>query len=280
MTPSFSTAGLRASCWIGGERADTARVRLFCFPFAGGAASLFRDWSARLPADIAVFSLQLPGRENRIREAPHRAMPDVVDDIVAKLEPWLDEPLIFFGYSLGALIAFETARELRRRGRPLPRRLFIASSAAPHCRTQRRIPIHRLPFDQLIHEIRRTGGTPEQVLRDRKVMETVLPMIRADFEVLETYRYEAEAPLSLPITAYGGLEDPEVPAEHIAEWGIETATRFQMQFFPGWHFILKTATDRILADLAREASWLAERNDDPFAADRCFRRRSFGFEFP
>jgi medium-chain acyl-[acyl-carrier-protein] hydrolase len=232
------------------------RLRMFLFPFAGGAAGVFHGWGAKLPQGTATAALQMPGRENRLREPPVRSMAEAVDRIVENIQPLLDVPACFFGYSLGGLMAFETARALRRKNLPQPLFLFTAATTAPQCDHSRQPPIHLLPDADLIEEIRRVGGTPEFVLRNPEIMGLIMPMIRADFEILETYRCAAEAPLPMPLVAYGGLQDGEVAPDLLAEWSSQTASSFRMKFFPGDHFFLRSAADELLADVAGELTFL------------------------
>lgn len=242
--------------WIRTDPTGEVKRRLFLFPFAGGSAGVYHGWNAQLPPGTATAALQMPGRENRLHDPAARSMAEAVAQIVASIEPLLDEPAFFFGYSLGGLMAFETALELRRRNLPLPLQMFLAASAAPQCNHGRERPIHRLPDDELIEEIRRVGGTPEFVLRNPEIMNIITPMIRADFEVLETYQGAVGSPLSMPIVAYGGLQDTEVAPEQLAEWSAQTSSSFRMKFFEGDHFFLRTATAELLTDVSREMNFL------------------------
>lgn len=161
-------------------------------------------------------------------------------------------PCAFFGYSLGGLVAFETARLLRALSLPQPRRLIVAASIAPH-RPQARSPlVHRMSNDELVVELRRFKGTPEIVLQTPDLLDLLLPVIRADFAVLETYQHEKQRPLEIPIAAFGGLADEEVSPEALADWNEHTSAGFQMRFLSGDHFFLKTAQTQLLELLARE----------------------------
>src|SRR5262245_42942511 len=130
--------------WIRTSPPGDVRTRVFFFPFAGGSAGVFHGWQAKFPPGTATAALQLPGRENRLREPVIHSMAEAVERIVAAIEPLLDVPYCFFGYSLGGLMAFETARALRRRNRPQPLRLFVAATTAPQCDHARNPPVHRL----------------------------------------------------------------------------------------------------------------------------------------
>jgi surfactin synthase thioesterase subunit len=225
---------------------------MFCFPYAGGGASVFGGWSAQLPETIEVVALQMPGRESRLREPPLRAMTDVVGQITPLIAEHGDVPFVFFGYSLGALIAFETIRALRRAGFAVPRHFFVAASMAPHVKHADKPMIHRLPDERFYEGLRRYEGIPEALLANTEFMALMIPMLRADFEVLETYHFADEPLLNVPISAYGGLSDPEIGPDAIVAWNEQTAASFTVQFFPGDHFFLRTATKPLLAAVARE----------------------------
>jgi surfactin synthase thioesterase subunit len=254
-----------ARWWIRtGERTSPA-LRLLCFPFAGGAASLYSSWATQLGSDVEVLALQLPGRENRLREPALHAMPEAVAAIVRALPEAIFAPdavpFCFFGCSLGGLVAFETIRALRRAGRPLPTRLFVAASSAPHRNHARQPPVYRRSDAEFRDELRKFQGTPEAVLNNAELMAVILPTLRADFELLETYRCEPEPALPLPIAAYGGLGDGEVPPDAVAEWGEHTSGGFSLQFLPGDHFFIKSAQAQLLDLLKREMEAVVRRHD-------------------
>src|SRR5262245_53644991 len=147
-----------------------ADVRLFCFPYAGGGASVYRGWAGCLPGSVDVCPVQLPGREARFREPPFARIGPLVEALAASIRPWLDRPFAFFGHSMGALIAFELSRRLQHEHGLQPVRLFVSGCAAPQVQTEREA-IHALPADQFRQELRRLNGTPAAVLEDDELME-------------------------------------------------------------------------------------------------------------
>lgn len=221
------------------------RLRLVCFPHAGGGSNAFRGWADAVPAGVELVMVRLPGREHLFSEP-------LIDDwsrlrtaIVDQLTPLLDRPYALFGHSLGGLIAFETARELRRRGAPLPTHVFPTGFAAPHL-PRKREPIAHLPTPEFIEALRERGGTPSEVLASTELMELLAPMIRADFLLVEKYQYVDELPLACPITAMGGSVDEGVPVTSLDAWERETHSGFRRVLVPGGHFFLQSACEHIL----------------------------------
>lgn len=215
---------------------------------------MYGGWWSQLSPGVEVVSLQMPGRENRLREPPLRNIDDAVAAIVANLTALpgaFDLPSVFFGYSLGGLLAYETVRALERAGRPLPRRLLISATAAPECDRSHIPRLHLLPDAEVIAELRKLQGTPEAILKNAELMALLLPMIRGDFEILETYRYRPAPPLPMPIAAFGGTADADVRPDELAEWSGHTAAEFTIRFFVGDHFFIRTAQDQLLAEVAK-----------------------------
>jgi medium-chain acyl-[acyl-carrier-protein] hydrolase len=195
--------------------------------------------------------IHLPGREKRRLEVPFLRMEPLVQYLANNLEPFLDVPFAFFGHSLGALTAFETAREFRSRGLALPLHLFVSAHAAPQI-PRSLSPIHQHSDANFIRElIVRYDAIPAQVLADAQMMELFLPVLRADLEILETYSYLPGAPLACPISALGGVLDSTVTTNEIEAWREQTTSVFQLHMFPGKHFFLKDARPQVLQAICR-----------------------------
>ena len=213
-------------------------MRLFCLPYAGGGASVFRSWSKGLPQNLELCAVQLPGRENRFQEPPFHQITPLVEALVIALAPQLDKPYSLYGHSVGALIAFELARKLGKKQGYGPAHLFVSAHRAPRQVNQDQ-PIHQLADDEFIRELqRRYDGIPCAIRENHELMELLIPVLRADFALSETYVYVAEEPLSCPITAFGGLKDTNVSADDLNFWGQETNHDFSLHMFPGAHFFL------------------------------------------
>lgn len=232
--------------WFGGcDPSRPAALRLFCFPFAGGSAQVFRDWKNAFGEEVEVCPIQLPGRQQRFREPPLRTVPAIAEAVSAVLAPLTDRPYALFGHSMGSAVAFEVARRLRALGAPPPAVLMVSGRGAPH-RPRSRPPIHDLPQAAFIDALRRYGGTPEEVFQHPELLDLMIPLLRADFEAVETYRPGEEPPLDCPILAFGGIDDPDVGEEDVAAWARHGAAGFAMHRLPGGHFFLNTHASDLL----------------------------------
>lgn len=231
-----------------------ARLRLFCFPYAGGGALTYREWPLHLPEHVLVTAVQPPGRSYRLKTPPFRRLDALADAIAETIRPELDLPFVFWGHSMGALVAFEVTRALRRRGLPLPMRLFASAYHAPHLPSQRP-PIDSLDDAALVAWLRGLRRTPAEVLANPKLVALILPTLRADLEACESYVHVAERPLELPIAALSASDDREVTPERIDAWVEHTCGGFARRHFAGGHFHLETDPQALLAWLAGELSW-------------------------
>ena len=250
-------SGPPAERWLAYREVNPrARLRMFCFPYAGGGASAYRGWAAALPVDVEVCPVQLPGRESRLREAPFTRPEPLIQAVAEALQPHFDMPFVFFGHSMGGMISFELTRELRRRGRRQPLHIFTAGRRAPEV-PPRETPIHDLPEAEFIEELRKLKGTPEEVLQHAELMKLLSPVLRADFAVNETYTYTEEEPLAMGISAFGGLADDEVTREDLEAWRKHTRGRFRLRMLPGDHFFLHSARDLITEAVARDLAELS-----------------------
>ncbi|HEY9157248.1 thioesterase II family protein [Candidatus Binatus sp.] len=236
---SRSTTAAAFDPWISHRKlGPKTRLRLFCFPYAGAGALIFRTWSDNLPADVEVCPLQLPGRGTRMTERPFTHLSPLVEALAQALAPLLDRPFAFFGHSLGALVSFELARRIRRQYGVHPVHLFVSAGRAPQI-PHRGPFIHTLPDSEFLMELRRLNGTPSELLGHEELMEIMLPVLRADFAVYETYLYSTEPPLNCPISAFGGLQDNKVSDSDLEAWRAQTSVSFSLRMFPGDHFFLK-----------------------------------------
>lgn len=227
--------------WIPYTRLSSRpRLRLFCFPHAGGGASSFRSWSNELPAEIEVCAIQLPGREGRVRETPFHELTPLLQAMEQALLPYLTSRFAFLGHSLGAFTAFEFARLLRRQHDLEPAAMFMSGCRAPQ-RPNRLPLIHHLPDPEFIPALSGLNCTPKPVLKDLELLEVLLPALRADFRIFENYVYIRDEPLSCPISVFGGTQDKLVDHEDLAAWSEQTESSCTLRLFPGDHLFLFNA---------------------------------------
>lgn len=225
-----------------------ARLRLFCFPYAGGGASAYRGWAKDLAPTIDVCPVQYPGRETRIQESAYTSLSAIVKDAAASLLPLLDRPYAFFGHSMGALVAFELVRHLVRQGGPGPQHLFVSGFRAPMLPYETTLR-HDLPAQEFMRQLRLLEGTPKEALDVPELMEFILPILRADCQVCDDYRYPDATPLPCALTVFGGTEDAVACEEDLRPWQRLTRAEFELRMFPGGHFFLQSARDEVLAAL-------------------------------
>lgn len=214
-----------------------ARLRLFCFPYAGGGASVYRHWATALPGSVDVCPVQLPGRENRLSEPPFAHMDELVSALDRALAPYLDLPHACFGHSMGAAVAYAWASGRQARGQPAPAHLLVSARRAPQLPDPEE-PAHALPDLQFKARLRALNGTPEEVLNHPELMELMLPLVRRDFELNDTYRPHPGPPLACPVTAFGGLDDHQVPPAQLEPWRDLTRGRFRLRMLAGDHFFI------------------------------------------
>ncbi|MBV6708158.1 thioesterase II family protein [Bacillus thuringiensis] len=231
-------------------------VRLLCFPYAGGSALAYRQWNQILAEEVEVCPVQLPGRENRLAEEPIRSLPTLISFLADELEPVLNSPIpyAFFGHSMGALISYELAIEMKKRSWQMPIRLFLSGKSSPQV-SKRETPTYNLPKKEFIEELRKMNGTPEEVLDNHEIMDLFLPILRADFELVDNYQYEKSSMLSCPITVFGGIDDPSIKTEELKHWKELTTNHFNMHLFPGDHFFIYENEKKLLKVVNEELTY-------------------------
>jgi medium-chain acyl-[acyl-carrier-protein] hydrolase len=230
-----------------------ARLRLVCFPYAGAGASAYFSWSRALRGrPVEVRAVQPPGRENRLREAPFTDLHSLVEAIASECAALADRPFAFFGHSMGSLVAFEVTRALRDRGGPVPVHLFVSGANAPDVpRTTE--PLYPLSdADEFVAAVAtRYGGLPKAVRDNRELLDVILPVLRADMRITESYVHKPAAPLPIGIAAYTGDADPMVRPELVAGWRAQSTAGFASRVFPGDHFFLAEHRDALIADVMK-----------------------------
>lgn len=241
------------SAWfITPSRRTTAALRVFAVPCAGRGASFFYPWRAVLPEWIEIIAVQLPGREERLSDDRRMRLEDIVAALALEIQPWLDRPYIILGHSMGALIAYELARALRKLQKPSPLCLVISSRKAPTISLSEPL-MHRLPDTEFVAAIQsRYNGIPQIVIDQPDLMQLLLPVLRRDIEVVETYTFRPGPPLETPLFLYGGRDDPQVSTAGLEGWRLLTTGPTFLRLFPGGHFYLQDAHALVIAELEND----------------------------
>jgi medium-chain acyl-[acyl-carrier-protein] hydrolase len=230
------------------------RLRLVCVPHAGGSASLYRRWTELLGPAVEVCAVELPGRGVRFGEPAESDMTALCDGLAAAIEPLLDGvPLAVFGHSMGARIAFELTR--RFDGRVV--HLFAAGSPAPgvalrYNMSSDRRPTAELTDDEFKQRLRDFGGTPAMILEDDQLMAVALPILRADFILVERYLVEPQARVSCPVTVFAGAAYLGTPPVAIAAWQLRTTAACRVVELDAGHFFLDSHRARLISEVARD----------------------------
>ncbi|WP_051857748.1 thioesterase II family protein [Streptomyces cellulosae] len=227
---------------------DADAIQLFCLPHAGAGASAYRDWLDVLAPGIEAIPVQLPGRESRHREPALHSAAELVAILKEPVANRAGTDFALFGHSMGALLSYELAHVLSALGKP-PRHLFVSGLGAPH------LPptgprLHDLPDDELLTVVARLEGTSPEVLAQPELVQLLLPLLRADLTVWETYTpVPRRGLLEVPVTAMGGRHDPSVSLDELSAWGSLTSAEFHLEVFDGGHFYHHAAPDDVTAIL-------------------------------
>lgn len=225
------------------HRKKDAAVRLFCLPYAGGSARVFETWHTDLPDDVEVVPVELPGRGMRFDQPPCDTLESLLEDLRERIEPKLDRPYAVFGHSLGAMLGYKLVCEFQQKAKPA-RHFFVSGAGAPHISS--RNPAYYLADDALREHLTRLGGTPREVIENDEVMALVLPTVRADFTIADTYVERGGAPLTCPVTAFCGDSDDEAPPADVRAWRRYVHAPFAVHLLNGGHFFLDTERKTLL----------------------------------
>ncbi|MFJ1618594.1 thioesterase II family protein [Streptomyces sp. NPDC088251] len=228
--------------------------RLFCFPYAGAGASVFRDWGAGLPEGIEPLAVQLPGREDRFFDQPIRDLDELLDALVPALLPYLDRPFAFFGHSMGAVVSWEFARRLQRDQGLEPVRMVVSGCRALQFHESRLVGELDLSDEALISELRRLNGTREELLQNADFITYILPTFRADLSLFTHYVYRPGELLTCSVSAFGGNADPTVSEDHLKGWAELTTGQTEVEMFSGGHLFLNDERTSVLRSVSRALS--------------------------
>lgn len=235
--------------WFGNyKKNNQSLMRMFCFPYAGGSASIFAKWSANLPPAVDIIPVQLPGRANRFNESPYDDLYLLIKDVIDGISPYLDKPFVLFGHSMGALIIFELAYSLLTTKNIKPELLIVSGSRAPSIFNSGK-NIHLYDDKQFIAWLQDNGGTPDGIFDSEDSCKVFLPVLRADFKICEIYQWIVKKKVASPILAFGGLQDVLVKREDILEWEKVTESDFKYKMIPGDHFYINNNSHLLLFNI-------------------------------
>jgi len=229
-----------------------APLSLLCLPCAGASATMYLRWRRLLPGWIKLVPVELPGRGARLSEHGVEDFDRMVDLLCAEQAGAMRRPFALFGHSMGALLAYGMAQRLRALGRPLPLALLASGSPAPSCRDPERYA-GKGDDAALIADLRKQGGTPDEVFESAELMRITLDVLGADYRVCESFphgRYRGLAPLPMPLHALGGRQDDVAP-EGVEAWSVEAAGLFTLDWFEGGHFFIRQQEGPVLAALVQ-----------------------------
>ncbi|OON72403.1 thioesterase II family protein [Streptomyces tsukubensis] len=237
--------------WVRDLRRVTSPVgHVLLFPHAGGAATYFRPFAAHFTEDLDVSAIQYPGRQERLREPFVTTIESLADQVIRELEPLLGTPLLLFGHSMGAAVAYEVARRMGSQGYP-PRGLVVSGRRAPS--TTREEAVHRGTDEEVLAEIARLDGTSRQLLHEPDIVRMVMPAIRNDYRAIELYRPDPASTLDVPILCLTGEEDPQVTRAEAESWKVHTTADFRERSFSGGHFYLMQHQREVVGSIERLA---------------------------
>jgi medium-chain acyl-[acyl-carrier-protein] hydrolase len=233
-------------------RKTTPRVRLFCFPYAGGNGQIFKSWADSLPDYIEVVGIELPGRGRRFAEPFIDDINQVIDHLYESIKSSLDIPFAFYGHSNGALLVFELTKRVIARTGISPQKIFIAAKRSPHL--GREVPLHKLCDEEFVKVIRDYKGTPIQVFSHPELLELYLPILRADFALSENYIFMDQAPLSTEAVLIAGEADEIASVEEVFAWENLFATPPEKEVVTGDHFFLNSCQEHLFSIIQQKLS--------------------------
>ncbi|MFZ1289610.1 MAG: thioesterase domain-containing protein [Melioribacteraceae bacterium] len=223
-----------------------AKLRLFCFPYAGSSALVtYKFLVDSLPQEIEVCLVEFPGRGTRIAENLISDTNIVVNQIFEALKEFMDLPYIFFGHSMGALISYELAFTIESNLYPTPKKLYLSAHNAPNIKRNGKL-MHQLNKDEFLSELIRMDGINKEILEHEELMELVLPIIRSDYQLCETYKFSERANLNIPFHVFGAQDDYDVQPDNLILWNDLTKADFKMDIFEGDHFYIIKQKDIFL----------------------------------
>ncbi len=223
----------------------SAKLRIFCFPYAGGSAQVFSKWANKIPYPVDLFVLQSPGRGRRFNEKPIACLSTKVQILHREILPYTTLPYIFIGHSNGALLAYELARELQKSGNCHLQHIVLSAKRAPHL-PRIREPIHQLPGPEFLARLKDYDYTPDEVLENQEFMELFLPMLRADFALSDTHQFVQKHPLQSDASLFWGQQDKDVPLADVLAWRELLVGKTELVEFNAGHFFIASHEEQFI----------------------------------
>lgn len=228
---------------------NNPKLRLFCFPYAGGTTSTYMPWIGEMGHDVEVALIQPPGRGSRISEPPYNQMRELIDECLSYASYITSTPFVFFGHSLGSMVSYELCYQFQQLDYRLPELLIASGGRAPHL-SRGKQPIYDLPQERFIKELHKLNGTPLEVLQNSELMELFTPLLRADFEIAETYKGIATQ-LSCPILIFNGEDDHDISGDKLTAWQDLTNKECSWVQFAGNHFFINQCSPQVIAHVRK-----------------------------
>ncbi|HEX3044655.1 MAG TPA: thioesterase domain-containing protein [Bacillota bacterium] len=223
-------------------------IKLFCLPYAGGSAMVYTKWRKYLNPWITLHPVEMAGRGKRFQIPLYQSFPEAVDDLCRMIQPELlhHNPYAFFGHSMGSFLVYELTRKLIALNYPEPAHLFLSGRYPPHIKKEEKV-YHLLPEEEFRKEILEMGGTPPEVFEHQELLDIFLPILRADYKILETYESPAcETRFGCPITTLLGDQDKDVSKDDMEQWRDYTTNQFDSYQFDGGHFFINEKTEAVV----------------------------------
>jgi len=223
------------------------QIKLFCFPYAGGAAASYNQWKQHLDPNIEMRAIELAARGRRMREPNYNSIDGAVDDVFNIIKDELAEgPYVLCGHSMGTMIGFELAYKIKENGLPGPIHIIFSGRAAPQVSRDNKRRLHHLPKDEFRKEMLEMGGTPKEFFEHPELLEVFLPLLRGDFILTETYVHPPkDVPLDCDITVLSGKQDEDSP-EEVEAWRVHTKGNCDIHFFEGDHFFIHDEVEKVM----------------------------------
>jgi len=239
---------MQATPWLIRRGTSRPRLRLYCFTYAGGSATVYLPWHRALPEGVELCAVQLPGHGMRLREPLLSDVPTLMRQLLEVFSQETRLPFVFFGHSLGSLLAFELARLARLHHMAQPLHLIASGSDAPQLRRPPK-KLNALDDTPLLDALTAYDGTPKELLENAELMALALPVSRADFALAANYTYRPAPTLTMPITVFQGRDDHELDLKHVHDWSRETTAECDLQWFEGRDFFINSAHTEVMASL-------------------------------